>query len=228
VRALAFLVHVFTACGAALALLALLSAVQGDWPAMFFWLGVALLVDGIDGIFARGLKVGERVPRWSGDVLDLVVDFTTYVFVPAYAVAASGLMPAPWSVVAASVIAVAGALYFADTRMKTEGNYFLGFPAVWNLVAFYLLLLRPAPAAAFAVVIVLAVLTFLPVRFVHPLRVRRFRPITASLLAVWAILAAYALVSDLAPDLWVTVALGVIAAYFLLAGCIPARLPFRR
>ena len=94
-RALAFSVHVFTACGAALALLALIAAVHADWALMFLWLGLALLLDGVDGMFARALNVAERVPRWAGDVLDLVVDFTTYVFVPAYALAASGLMPEP-------------------------------------------------------------------------------------------------------------------------------------
>ena len=93
VRALRFPVHVFTACGAALALLALIAATRGDWAAMFFWLGLALVVDGIDGPLARAFKVAEVLPRWSGDTLDLVVDFTTYVFVPAYAIAASGLLP---------------------------------------------------------------------------------------------------------------------------------------
>ena len=89
----AFSVHVLTACGAALALLALLAATRGDWPLMFLWLGVALVVDAIDGPLARAVNVAEVLPRWSGETLDLVVDYTTYVFVPAYAVAAGGLMP---------------------------------------------------------------------------------------------------------------------------------------
>ena len=110
---------------------------------MFLWLGVALLVDGIDGPLARALHVAERLPRWSGDALDLVVDFTTYVFVPAYAIVASGLMPlALGDAGRASSIVVTGALYFADGSMKTADNHFRGFPAVWNLIAFYLLLLQ--------------------------------------------------------------------------------------
>jgi phosphatidylcholine synthase len=223
VRHLAFLVHVFTACGAALALLALLSAVEGDWAMMFLWLGVALLVDGVDGMLARGLRVAERVPRWSGDTLDLVVDFTTYVFVPAYAVAAAGLMPGSWGVLAASLIAVAGALYFADTRMKAKGNYFLGFPAVWNVVVFYLLLVRPSPVVGFAIVVAFAALSFAPVRFVHPFRVRRMRSVTVALLAVWAVLALLAVLDNLAPDAWVTAALCAIAIYFMSVGLLPAR-----
>src|SRR6185436_6979120 len=107
-RALAFSVHILTACGAALALLALLAATRGDWPLMFLWLGVALVVDAIDGPLARAADVAKVLPRWSGETLDLVVDFTTYVFVPAYAVAAAGLMPKAWATTAAVVIAISG------------------------------------------------------------------------------------------------------------------------
>ena len=95
-RAAAFAVHIFTACGAACALLALIAAVSADWPKMFVWLGVALIIDGVDGTFARRLHTAELLPRWSGDVLDLVVDILTYVFVPAYAIATSGLLPTRW------------------------------------------------------------------------------------------------------------------------------------
>src|SRR4051812_5957755 len=100
-RALAFSVHILTACGAALALLALLAATRGDWPAMFLWLGVALVVDAIDGPLARAANVRGALPGWSGEMLDLVVDYTTYVFVPAYAVASGGLMPNAWAIAAA-------------------------------------------------------------------------------------------------------------------------------
>src|SRR5579863_2667919 len=89
----AFAVHVFTASGAACALLALIAAVRNDWPQMFVWLGIALVIDAVDGTFARRLHVAEVLPRWSGDVLDLVVDILNYVFVPAYAVVASGRVP---------------------------------------------------------------------------------------------------------------------------------------
>ena len=144
----AFAVHIFTALGAALALAALIFAVRHNWPAMFVCLGIALIVDGIDGTFARRLRVAELLPRWSGDVLDLVVDFTTYVFVPAYAIAASGLMPEAVAIPAGMIIVVTGALYFADTAMKTDDNYFRGFPTLWNAVAFYLFVLKLPPVLA--------------------------------------------------------------------------------
>jgi len=223
VRALVLLVHVLTALGAALGFLALMAAVRGDWPMMLFWLGVALVVDAVDGPLARGLKAERRLPRWDGRALDLVVDFTTYVFVPAYAIAASGVLPAEWGVLAGAVIVVTSALYFADTRMKTHDNRFRGFPGLWNVVIFYLLLLRPDPQVALAAVAVLVILTFLPVRFVHPLRVRRLRLLTLLLLGVWIALAAVAVFDSLKPEPMVVTWLNVIGVYFLLIGLLPGR-----
>lgn len=225
-RALAFSVHILTACGAALALLALLAATRGDWPLMFFWLGVALVVDAVDGPLARAINVKERLPRWSGETLDLVVDYTTYVFVPAYAVAVAGLMPLGWAITAAAIITITGTLYFADRHMKTEDNFFRGFPAVWNLVVFYLLLLRPAPAIAGATVVLFAALTFVPFKFVHPFRVRRWRGVTVALLTLWAVLAGAAVRQELAPDPWITAGLCALALYFVAVGLVP--IPKRR
>jgi phosphatidylcholine synthase len=222
-RALAFSVHVLTACGAALALLALLAASHGNWPLMFLWLGVALVVDAIDGPLARAANASTVWPNWSGDTLDLVVDYTTYVFVPAYAVAAGSLMPDVLALPAAAAIAITGTLYFANRKMKTPDNFFRGFPAVWNLVVFYLLLLRPTPVIAAVTVALFAVLTFVPVRFVHPFRVRRLRTVTVALLTLWAVLAIAAIKQGLAPPPWISAALCLIAVYFFVIGLLPAR-----
>ena len=218
-RSLAFLIHVLTAIGAALALLALDAAVSQEWGLMFALLGIAMVVDGVDGPLARALNVAERQPRWSGEVLDLVVDFLTYVFVPAYAIAS--LFPDFWAFVLGPLIVVTGALYFADRNMKTDDNYFRGFPAVWNAIAFYLLLLRPTPIVSAAVILVFAALQFAPVKFVHPLRVRFLRPVTIALVALWTALALVALLYDLEPDFWVMAALCAIAFYFLVSGLLP-------
>jgi phosphatidylcholine synthase len=190
---------------------------------MFLALGLALVVDAIDGPLARRLDVERTLPRWSGRTLDLIVDFATYVFVPAYAIAASGLMPADFAVPAGVVITVCGALYFADLDMKTSDNYFRGFPAVWNLVAFYLLLLQPGQWLALSTVVLFALLTFLPVRFVHPFRVAWLRPLTVGLLLLWAILALIAVADGLTPTRWVTAVLSAIGVYFLAVGWLPRR-----
>ncbi len=220
-RILAFSVHVLTAIGAAVALFALLAATHGDWPLMFLWLGVAMVIDAIDGPLARALNVAEILPNWSGETLDLVVDYTTYVFVPAYAVAAGHLMPDTLAIPSAAAIAITGTLYLANRKMKTSDNFFRGFPAVWNLVAFYLLLLRPAPAIAAGMVALFAVLTFVPIRFVHPFRVRRLRTVTVALLTLWAALALAAVKQGLAPEPWITIGLCVLGGYFLAVGLLP-------
>jgi phosphatidylcholine synthase len=216
--AAAFAVHIFTACGAACALLALLAAVQAHWPAMFLWLGVALAIDGVDGTLARRLRVAEVLPRWSGEVLDLVVDVMNYVFVPAYALTASGLLPRSIAVPLGLLVVVTGALYFADRWMKTADHYFRGFPALWNVAAFYLFLLSQPGWVAAAIVVALAILTFVPVHFVHPMHVTRLHGPTMIALVLWAALALVAVMQSLAPGFWTVTGLCLIAIYFVAVG----------
>jgi phosphatidylcholine synthase len=214
-RAAAFSVHIFTALGAGVALIALLEAVREHWAAMFWWLGIALVIDGVDGPIARRLDVVRVQPNWSGEVLDLVVDFVTYVFVPAYAITASGLLLPLAAPLLGGGIAVSGALYFSDRRMKAEDNHFRGFPGLWNIAAFYLFLLHLPPVLSSLGVAILIVLTFAPFHVVHPVRVERLRWLTLLLIAVWAVLAAIALVYDFHVSTPVTATLCVIAAYIV-------------
>jgi len=218
VRAAAFGVHVLTAVGAALAFMALAAAADRHWAQMFLWLGLAVIVDTIDGPIARRIKVADVLPRWAGDVLDLVVDFLTYVFVPAYAIVGGGFLPDQAALAAGIVIVMTGVLYFADRGMKTADNYFRGFPAVWNVVAFFLFLLRPGPWATGTIIAALAVLTFVPIVFVHPFRVVRLRALSAALLGLGLVLTVAAVASDMAPGPWVTGGLCAIGLYFLAAG----------
>jgi phosphatidylcholine synthase len=190
---------------------------------MFWWLGAALFIDGVDGTLARRFRVAEILPRWSGDSLDLVVDFTTYVFVPAYAIAASGLLPEITALPLALVIVVTSALYFADGHMKTEDNFFRGFPAVWSGVAFYLFVMKLPPWIAAAVIAALVVLTFVPLRVLHPFRVRQLRVLNIVALALWALLVAYTLWAGLAPGPWIATALVAIGIYFLCVGMFTTR-----
>lgn len=213
-----FLVHVLTASGAGCAFMALVAAVGADWVAMFAWLGAALFIDGIDGTLARRFQVAEALPRWSGDALDLVVDFTTYVFVPAFAIAASGLLPDMAAIPLALAIVVSSALYFADEHMKTADNYFHGFPALWNAVAFYLFVLKPPAALSVMLILLLVAMTFMPLRVIHPFRVVRLRHLNVVALVLWSALAFYALMSDLDPGPWVSWTLVAIGVYFLGAG----------
>src|SRR5436190_23208824 len=214
-RAAAFSVHIFTALGAGVALLAMLEAVREHWVAMFAWLGIALVIDAIDGPIARRLDVVRLQPNWSGDILDLVVDFLTYVFVPAFAITTGQLLLPLAAPVLGVGIVVSSALYFADRRMKAADNCFRGFPALWNAAAFYLFLLHLPPTLATFIVAGLIVLTFAPIHVLHPFRVVRLRWLTLWLLAAWAILAVITLVYDFNVGLPISFGLCAIAAYIV-------------
>ncbi len=219
-RAMAFGIHLFTASGALWGFLALIAIVRGNVQEMWLWLAVALFVDGVDGTMARRIDIETAMPRYSGVYLDLVVDFLTYVLVPTYALASSDLLGSGWNIAAAAIILVTSAMYFATNDMKTDDAWFRGFPAVWNVVVFYLFLYQPHPIVTFCAVVVLGGLTFAPVVFVHPFRVTTLRLLTIALLVVWSVAAVYAIYENMAPPVWVIWVLSLIAVYFLGLGAV--------
>lgn len=216
----AFCVHGLTASGAAVALCALHEAARAHWVAMFAWLAVALVIDAIDGPIARRLEVARQLPNWSGEILDLVVDFVTYVFVPAYAIMESGLVLPVVAPFLGGAIVVSGALYFADQRMKTDDNHFRGFPALWNAAAFYLFLLQAPPLVATLLLGVLVVLTFAPFHVLHPLRVLRLRRLTLCLIGIGAGLGAYTLMMGFDVSFIVRLVLCAIALHILCSDAV--------
>jgi phosphatidylcholine synthase len=174
------------------------------------------VIDAVDGTLARRYRVEETVPHIDGVVLDLVVDFLTYVVVPLVALWRSGLLAPPFAVFVCCVVGMASALYFADKRMKTHDLWFRGFPAIWNVLVFYLLVLRPGPLAATLIVAAAAGLMFTPVVFVHPLRVVRLRLVTMTATGAWSAAAIAAVEQGLSQaDSLIKAALVAVAVYFL-------------
>ncbi len=214
----AFSVHVFTASGAAIAFLALTAAIEQKMGLAFAWLGLALLVDGIDGTFARAWAVKKYAPQLSGDVLDLVVDYTTYVFVPAVILLMSDLYPHWLLATQGAIIVLSAALYFASNTMKTEDYWFRGFPAVWNLVVFLILTFQPPALITTIAIIALALAQASNFIFVHPVRVRMLRPLTLTLLVIWSIAGIVAILEDMKVDPITQWVLGLIALYYLMLG----------
>jgi phosphatidylcholine synthase len=214
-RAAGFSVHVFTASGAPVAVLALYAAIERNFAACFAWLGLAFFIDGIDGTLARAAKVQITAASIDGEILDLVIDFLTYVLVPVVALWRSDLMPTQVSFWIGLIVTIASALYFADTRMKTDDLWFRGFPATWNVVVLYLFVLRPPWILSAVVLLGAAAMMFAPVVFVHPLRVAKLRGLTIAMSIAWGVLAATAVVMNLAPPPWVGWGLVATAVYFL-------------
>ena len=184
--AAAWLVHLFTASGVVLALLALEATYREEWRLALLWLLAALAVDGIDGTLARTAKVKEVLPRIDGEAFDLIVDYLNYVFVPAVFIARAGLVPEALALPLAAAILLSSVYVFVRRDMKSADNYFRGFPALWNVVALYLFAAAPGPAIGAAVVIVLSVLSFAPILFVHPFRVRDWQPWLKLVALAWA------------------------------------------
>jgi phosphatidylcholine synthase len=185
--AAAWLVHLFTASGVVIALLALEATYRGEWRLALLWLLAALAVDGVDGTLARWARVKEHVPRIDGEAFDLIVDYLNYVFIPAIFICRAGLVPEALALPLASAILLSSVYVFVRRDMKTRDNYFRGFPALWNVVALYLFVTQPGPAAGAVVVAALAVMSFAPIRFVHPFRVRDHQPLLLLSTILWTI-----------------------------------------
>ena len=214
----ALLVHFFTATGAVFAMLAMLAAVEAEWSLMFLWLVVAFFVDGIDGPLARKYHVKVNAPIFDGVLLDLIIDYLTYVFIPAFALYASGLMDGWSGWVAIIIITFASALYFADTRMKTTDYSFRGFPGCWNMLVLVLFALSPHWAVCLLLVTVLAAAMFLPVKFVHPVRTERWRYVTLPMALAWTFFAGWAAWVDFHPSSWAHYGLVITSMYLVAAG----------
>ena len=224
----AYSVHLLTASGAIFAMLAMLEASRADWPMMFVWLVVAFAVDGIDGPLARRFGVKENAPQIDGVLLDLIIDYLTYVFIPAYALFQSDLLPGWPGWVALLAIVFTSAIYFADTRMKTKDNSFSGFPGCWNMVVIVLFAVSPPPLVSLAVVVVLAAAMFSELKFIHPVRTGRWRAISLPVVIGWTIFAAWAAWVEFDPQSWAQWGLVATSAYLLGAGVAQQLLPERR
>jgi phosphatidylcholine synthase len=211
-------VHLLTATGAVLALLALRAAEASNWQMMFVWLGLALFVDAIDGPLARLVGVTTVLPRFSGERLDLIVDYLTYVAVPAFVLTEAELLPEGARLPAAIAVLLSSLFHVADVNSKTEEGYFVGFPAIWNIVLLYLFALQPEPYVSLAIVGFFVLLTFVPLLAVHPFRVARLRPLTFLVTLLWAGAAAAAVANPFPSPLWVQALLLLTFAYFTGVG----------
>ena len=218
-------VHLFTATGAVFAMLAMLAAADTKWSLMFLWLIVAFFVDGVDGPLARKYNVKTNAARFDGVLLDLIIDYLTYVFIPAFALFKSGLLPGWTGWIAIIIITFASAMYFCDGNMKTKDNSFHGFPGCWNMVVIVLFALSPNFWFILALISLLAISMFLPVKFVHPVRTVRWRAVTLPMAMAWVVFAGWAAWVDFHPQSWAHWGLIVTSMYLVTAGLFQQIIP---
>ena len=227
-RIKAILVHMLTATGAVFAMLAMLAAVDEQWGLMYLWLVVAFAVDGIDGPLARRYDVKKNAPIYDGVLMDLIIDYLTYVFIPAYALFKSHLLPGWTGWLAIILITFASVVYFADTRMKTKDNSFSGFPGCWNMVVVVLFGLHPSEWAILFIVVVLTIAMFQPLKFIHPVRTDRWRSVSLPMALAWTFFAGWAAWVNFDPQSWAHWGLIVTSLYLVFAGIVQQIVPARR
>ena len=210
-----FAVHLFTGLGAVCALFAVMAVMEGAMATAFLWLGLAFLIDGVDGPIARAVEVKQHLPRFSGETIDLVIDYLTYVFVPVLLLMYGGRLPEGYVYALAALILLSSLFHFADTHSKAGDLAFIGFPAIWNIVAFYVFALDLGKGATTLLILVCVVATFFPLHWVHPVRVAPLRPLTMALTVVWAIAALVTVLNGFPADIWLQAIFLVVAAYGL-------------
>ena len=213
VPASSVLIHIFTALGAVVGLLAAKAAINGSAQAAFAWLGLALLIDTLDGPIARRIKVEQNLPRFSGERLDLVIDYLTYVFIPALMLLQAPFLTGTAGLAIACLIPLSSLYHFSDTHSKSSDNCFVGFPAIWNVVVLYIFAFHPSEPAVWLIVLTFVVLTFIPFKWVHPIRVKTMRPVTLLLAALWCAAAGWTIYSGFPAQGWAKIALAVVAIY---------------
>nr|ADW77212.1 phosphatidylcholine synthase [Pseudomonas sp. 593(2011)] len=214
-KAKAWSAHAVTSSGVILALLALLALVDNKPQACLLWLGVALLVDGLDGTLARKFDVKAVLPHFDGSTLDLVIDYLTYVFIPAIFIYRYVPLPVHTELLAVGVILVSSLFCFCNVNMKSKDNYFVGFPAAWNVVAVYFFVLDLHPWVSFVTVLVLAALTLTRMKFLHPFRVRQFMPLNIAVTFVWMLSSALLILQQPTDQPWLLGLWFAASAYFV-------------
>lgn len=218
IRIKALSVHFLTATGAVFAMLAMLAAVDEKWSLMFLWLVVAFVVDGIDGPLARHYHVKKNAPEYDGVLLDLIIDYLTYVFIPAFALFKSGLLSGWTGWVCLIVITFTSVVYFADTRMKTKDNSFSGFPGCWNMFVLVMFATTPHWLVILGLVVIIASTMFLPLKFIHPVRTVRWRKVSLPVTILWTALSGYAAWHNFDIDPITITALSAASLYVMFAG----------
>ena len=204
-------VHLYTALGAPLGVWAVFAAFEGDFRLAWLLIAVTVFLDSTDGALARLVRVWDVLPWVDGRRLDDIVDYFGWVIVPSIVLVLADLLPA-WAIVLPLVSSGYG---FAQTQAKTEDNYFLGFPSYWSLIGFYLYVFETPQWFNVALILFLAVLVFIPVRFPYPTKTKPFRPLTLILGSLWGAMMLVLLFSLPNPPMWVAWASLLMVPYYL-------------
>ncbi|WP_386080409.1 phosphatidylcholine synthase [Vreelandella sp. F11] len=210
----AWSVHVFTASGVLLGTMALLALVDDNPVACLLWLGAAMMIDGVDGTLARKYEVKAILPHFDGSTLDMVIDYLTWAFIPALFIYYFVELPPYLGLLSVFIILLSSMFCFCNVDMKSQDNYFVGFPAAWNIAAAYFYILDFPPFITFAAIVFLAILTVTKMKFLHPFRVRLFMPFNIAITLVWCACTTSLVLSSPEHATWALWGWGIASVYF--------------
>ena len=178
-KILAWSVHLFTASGLVAGFMAILAINESQWREAMLWLLVCLVIDGVDGTFARLFKVKEVLPHMDGKTIDYVIDFATYAIIPAYFFHQAELVNEDWALPCTAIILLVSAIYYGKDGMVSNDMYFVGFPVLWNMVVFFMFFVFNFSSTGNVILIItFAILHFVPIKFVYPSQGQRFKKLT--------------------------------------------------
>ncbi|MEG3079481.1 CDP-alcohol phosphatidyltransferase family protein [Halomonas sp. 5021] len=211
----AWSVHVFTASGVLLGTMALLALVDNNPVACLLWLGAAMMIDAIDGALARKYEVQTILPHFDGSTLDMVIDYLTWAFIPALFIYYFIELPPYLGLASVFIILLSSMFCFCNVDMKSQDNYFVGFPAAWNIAAAYFYILDFPPFLTFATIAFLAILTVTRMKFLHPFRVRLFMPLNIAVTLAWCACTTSLVLSTPEHAAWALWGWGIASVYFV-------------
>ncbi len=185
---LAWSIHLFTALGAVFGFLAIIAIGRHDWLLAFIWMAVSVFIDSVDGVLARACKVKDVLPNFDGALLDNIVDYFTYVIVPASFLYETHSVPYKLNLISSILITLSSAYQFCQADAKTEDHWFKGFPSYWNIVVLYIFLLGLPKELNFIIILVLTILVFVPIRYLYPSRAVQHRLVNLILVFIWGFL----------------------------------------
>ena len=180
-----YLVHLYTTSTLLFVVLAVVWILEANYQLALLAMAIGLVIDATDGALARKHRVAQTVPNIDGALLDNIVDFVSYVFLPILFLLHAGLLLQPvWAF--ATLLAFSSAYGFSRTSAKqSDEGFFVGFPSYWNVVVFYAFVLDLSPAFTTALVVGLSLFVFTGVRFLYVSRLRRSRMLHLVLGSAW-------------------------------------------
>ena len=214
-KTLAWSVHIFTASGLLTGFMAILAIQEHNWRNAMFWLLACLIIDGIDGTFARLFRVKEVLPYMNGKTIDFVIDFATYAIIPAYFFYEAELVNDQWRLPLTFLMLLVSALYYGKEGMVSDDNYFVGFPVLWNMVVFYLIfVLDFTPTQNGLIILIFAILHFIPIKFAYPSQASRLKPLTILASSLFVLALPLSIYFYPARPLWIQVLMLINLIYF--------------